>query len=136
MTSAMFRSKLDAWLVLVIIGTFASVGVVLAVASGSWAALVVAAPCAALGAGFVAWLYRSTTYTFSESELWVRCSGLSWRAPLGAIRAVTPTHNPLSSPALSLDRLRIDYGPSGSIMVSPADRKLFLQELEQRRASV
>jgi hypothetical protein len=135
MTSVMFRSKLDVWLVLVIVGGFASVGVAPAVASASWVALVVAAPCAALGAGFAAWLYRSTSYTFSESELWVRSSGFSWRVPLRAIRAVTPTHNPLSSPALSLDRLRIDYGSSESIMVSPADRELFLQELERRRAS-
>jgi hypothetical protein len=136
MTSAMFRSKLDVWLVVVIVGAFAGVGVVLAVASASWAALAIAAPCAALGAGFVVWLYRSTSYTLSESELWVRSSGLSWRVPLRAIRAVTPTHNPLSSPALSLDRLRIDYGPSGSILVSPADRELFLRELERRRARV
>ncbi|MFQ5610075.1 MAG: PH domain-containing protein [Woeseiaceae bacterium] len=47
-----------------------------------------------------------------------------------------PTRNPLSSPALSLDRLKITYGPKNrKVLVSPADKESFVQalglELEQ-----
>jgi hypothetical protein len=52
------------------------------------------------------------------------------------IRTVTPTRNPLSSPALSLDRLRIDYGRGRRIMVSPRDPGAFLRELRRRGAPI
>jgi hypothetical protein len=136
MSSTTFRSKVDAWLALVIVGAFASVGVVLASVSAPEVSLVPVAAFAGVGAAAIWWLHRSTTYTLSESQLCVRSTGLSWCVPLRDIRAVTPTRDPLASPALSLDRLRIDYGPLKSIMVSPANRELFLKELERRRASV
>jgi hypothetical protein len=136
MASTTFRSKVDVWLALLIVGIFASVGVAIPVSTASAISWGAVAAWATPGVVLVWFMYRSTTYTFSESELFVRSIGLSWRVPLRDIRAVTRTHDPLSSPALSLDRLRIDYGPLKSIMVSPTDRERFMQELERRRASV
>ena len=49
---------------------------------------------------------------------------------------IRPTRNPLSSPALSLDRLRIDYGSGRSIMVSPEDKDKFIGDIEDARRSV
>jgi hypothetical protein len=45
-----------------------------------------------------------------------------------------PTHDPLSSPALSLDRLRDQYGQSffKAVMISSADRNHFLDDVAQR----
>ena len=51
---------------------------------------------------------------------------------MNEIKTVTPTSNPLSSPALSLDRLQINYGRWGSIMISPKDKEAFIQDLEKR----
>jgi hypothetical protein len=46
---------------------------------------------------------------------------------------VVPTRNPLSSPALSLDRLHIRYGGSRmGIMISPVNKAVFLQDLAAR----
>jgi hypothetical protein len=42
----------------------------------------------------------------------------------------------LSSPALSLDRLRVEYGRSQWLMISPADKERFLRELNARRAAL
>jgi hypothetical protein len=39
----------------------------------------------------------------------------------------------LSSPACSLGRLRIEYGRSRSILISPKNREDFLRELEAHR---
>jgi hypothetical protein len=50
------------------------------------------------------------------------------------ITAITPTSNPLSSPALSLDRLRIDYGKGRSVMISPRDKQGFLGAMESARS--
>lgn len=58
---------------------------------------------------------------------------LRWRVPLAAVRSVRPSRNPLSAPAWSLDRLRIDYttasGRGRFLLVSPADRAAFLRDL-------
>ena len=51
--------------------------------------------------------------------------------PLAAIDAVEPARNPLSSPACSLDRLRIEYGAK-RIMISPLDKAGFLRALAAR----
>jgi hypothetical protein len=44
---------------------------------------------------------------------------------------VEETRNPLSSPALSLDRLKITYGNGKRIMISPADKIGFLKAIGQ-----
>lgn len=130
-----FRSKVDAWLGAVLIAA-----PILAVASilrnavpAGGAVILFVALLAVLPAGLPLWLLCSTHYTLTPDELVVRCGPLSWRVSLRDIRAVHPTRNPLSSPALSLDRLRIDYGRGRSLMISPAHRDRFLRELEARR---
>jgi hypothetical protein len=35
---------------------------------------------------------------------------------------IAETHNPLSSPALSLDRIEIEFGAYDSVMISPKDK--------------
>ena len=73
-------------------------------------------------------------YGIGDTDLVVR-SGMIWqRIPLANIIEVYPTHNPLSSPALSLDRLYVKYGASWTkaVMISPADRDRFLDELASR----
>ena len=70
-----------------------------------------------------------THYTIADGSLKIVC-GPFWRTiPLGSIRSVRTTRNPLSSPALSLDRLRIEYENGGSVMISPDDKIKFMQAL-------
>ena len=83
--------------------------------------------------GFPAWVFTTTNYTFDSSDLVIRSGPFSWRIPLGEINSVEPTNSPRSSPALSMDRLRIDYGKGASIMISPKDKEAFLRELDVRR---
>jgi hypothetical protein len=130
-----FRSKVDAWLGAVLIATpILAVASILtnAVLQGG-AVLVFVALLAVLPVGLPLWLLCSTHYTLTPTELRIRCGPFSWQLALKDIRTVQPTRNPLSSPALSLDRLRIDYGLGRSIMISPTDRERFLRELEARR---
>jgi hypothetical protein len=56
------------------------------------------------------------------------------RIPLADISEVHPTHNLLSAPALSLDRLHVQHGHGlfKAVMISPADRNLFLDDLAQK----
>jgi hypothetical protein len=83
------------------------------------------------GAGFMLWVLYGTSYRFAGDQLDIRCGPFRFRVPLSEIDSVEPTHNPLSSPACSLDRLLLRYG-ARRIMVSPADKSGFLADLELR----
>jgi hypothetical protein len=73
-------------------------------------------------------ILRSTYYTIEGGMVIIRSSLLRWRIPIADIRSITPTRNPLSSPAMSLDRLLIRYGTK-QIMVSPAEKQRFIEAL-------
>lgn len=71
-------------------------------------------------------------YQITASDLSIRSGLLRWQIPLTSVYEVRPTRNPLSSPALSLDRLRVDYQSNGklkSILISPEDKAEFMRDL-------
>lgn len=132
MSCIRYRSKVDAWLLVTLLGS-AAVALVAVIAVGDALPWPLAVAILAPGCVLPAWLLASTHYTFAERELRVRAGPFKWRVPYDRIRAVTPTRDAASSPALSLDRLRIEYGPGQEIIVSPRNRERFLLELEARR---
>lgn len=82
------------------------------------------------------WMGRipfNTNYEIRQTELLIRSAGFRWRVPLDSITEVAPTHNPLSSPACSLDRLRVRYHRKGGrpafVLISPREKEEFLEEL-------
>jgi membrane protein YdbS with pleckstrin-like domain len=91
-------------------------------------------------AAFVLCVTYPLYYEITDSALKIRC-GLFIREeiPLPAIVAVYPTNNPLSAPALSLDRLRINYTRNGRErfgLISPKNKEGFLQELVSREVGL
>ena len=50
--------------------------------------------------------------------------------PVSSITSIQPTHNALSSPALSLRRLSIRYNKYDEILVSPEDPEAFVAALK------
>lgn len=129
-----FRSKVDTWLGVALIGsvalsfTVACVVLLQGMPGGAWLAIAVATT----GAVLPLWILVDTQYVIDNRILLVRSGPFRWRIPLNEIRSIEPTRNPLSSPALSLDRLRIVYGKNRACMVSPSDREGFIAEIERR----
>lgn len=72
-------------------------------------------------------------YGLTSSALVIRNGMLRTEIPLKLIREVKPTRNPLSSPALSLDRLSVRFGEGRfkEVLISPAKRDEFLQRLKE-----
>jgi hypothetical protein len=72
-------------------------------------------------------------YRITSSELIVRCGILMRRQiPLASINEVEPDKSPLGAPTWSLDRLRVNYRKNGRpayILISPADKSAFMQDL-------
>jgi len=115
-----YKSKIDVWLfAILIISTLVSI--IAAYVAFTAGAGLVALVILASGGALPLWILLSTNYEVSNHRLAVRCGPFSWSIPLDAITDVSSTRNPLSSPALSLDRLEITYAKGKTIMVSPAD---------------
>lgn len=131
-----FHSKVDRWLLVAVLASAAgclAAGVIAMLTSPPGAASLIGLFLLLVSA-FPVWILGATYYVLTGDELLVRSGPFRWRIPVREIRSVTPTRNPLSSPALSLDRLRIDFGSSKWIMISPREREEFLRELDRRRA--
>ncbi|GAB4277589.1 MAG: hypothetical protein Kow0056_09190 [Coriobacteriia bacterium] len=128
-----FPSKVDWWL-----------GVLLAVAPGICVYILLASlvtsdqegitagltSCAFIGAIYLL-LVIPVRYGIGPDTLIIRFGVVRQQVRLGDIVEVKPTNNPLSSPALSLDRLavRTGKGPFRTTMISPDERDTFLAML-------
>ena len=131
-----YYSKKDAWLVLMVWAAILLPFVLgiynLAIPSGNtWAGgylLFVGTLTAAL----VLLLTYPLYYEITSSRLIVRSGIMRKEIPLSSIEEVRPTRNPLSAPAWSLDRLRIDYRKNGGasfMLISPEDKVRFMRDL-------
>lgn len=129
----MFRSRVDVALVL-LVGGAAALPLVAAIWLGlhgqtrgvllltCWGTTMVA-----VGA-VLSWPLR---YTLRADRLHIQSGWLEWDVFYSALRAVTPSRNPLAAPAWSLRRVRLDFA-DGCILVSPDDRELFIEEIAGR----
>ena len=136
MMAITFPTKRDRWLVALIwVGAGLAIGGGLA-QLGARAPIVVRGLVLLFlvgGGGFMLWVLYATEYLLTEAELLVRSGPLRYRVPLSDIESVTPSRDPRSSPAGSLDRLLICWSPSGRrLLISPESRPEFLQELSRR----
>jgi purine-cytosine permease-like protein len=129
MAAKQFKSKIDRWIFVLLIVVI----IVQIVAVGS-AAIQARDPLITTGmiflmigvVGLMVWLLLGTYYTVDRGVIKVVSGPFRWKIPIDQITSVTATKSPLSSPALSLDRICIRYGKRRRIMISPADRAAFL----------
>ena len=129
MAAKQFKSKIDRWIFVLLIVVI----IVQIVAVGS-AAIQAADPLVTTGliflmigvVGLMVWLLLGTHYTVDRGVIKVVSGPFRWKVPIDQITSVTATKSPLSSPALSLDRICIRYGKRRRIMISPAYRAAFL----------
>jgi len=87
---------------------------------------------------FIASFLINTKYTiYSDGTLKV-ISGFTPfpKINLHDVTAVVYTRNPISSPALSLNRLAIYKGNSLLIIISPQNREAFIEEMKKFNASL
>ena len=129
-----FRSRIDAWLLALVAGAVLlplAVGVGLALLGQTKGVLLLSGWGAVMGLLMYAlsWPLR---YTLRADHLHIRSGRLEWRIPYAAIRGAAPSRYPLSAPAWSLRRVRIDQADGSFILVSPADRESFISDLVAR----
>jgi hypothetical protein len=135
-TMQWYPSKVDWWLVpLLCLPPVASIAACVALLlAGNTSGLAVGMASGVLVLGIYFGLVFPMRYGLDDTYLLVRFGICRKRIPLVDIAEVHPTRNPLSSPALSLDRLHVQFGqgPFQAVLISPADRNRFLDDLAQR----
>jgi hypothetical protein len=134
-----YPSKVDGWFIglLALSGCAAVAGLIVAgvqegplrAAQGGFVLLGVA--------GFLVWLLRGTNYTLDDRNLIIRSGPLRWTMAIDDIRSIRKPNGFFrggrSSPALSMDRLEITYGPNKRMMISPENQEQFLADLKSRQ---
>jgi membrane protein YdbS with pleckstrin-like domain len=134
-----FRSKVDTWLVLVVVAALvvlAAALVSMVVAGASLAAIALFLGVMTAVMLFTGLIFTRTWYEIDARELRIVSGPFRWTIPRESIRSVEDSRNPLSSPALSLDRLRIRYGDKRWILVSPEDKNGFRKALGEASGRV
>lgn len=132
MAAKRFHSKIDRWILVLLI-----VVIVVQVIAVGGAALQAGDPLATTGLimtmiaiiGLMVWLLVGTHYTVDGNTLRIVSGPFRWKIAIDTITTVEATKSPISSPALSLDRIRLRYGNNRSIMISPADKTAFLRAI-------
>lgn len=133
-----FRSKVDTWVLVVIlvVVSIAVLGVDALLGTGNVLAWIGIAAIASVGIVVPLWILVYTRYELRDERLTIHCGPFRWHVPLEEISDVSPTLSAAKGPALSSSRVRLEYGEGRSIMISPDNRDIFLRSLESRRAEL
>ena len=127
-----FTSKKDVLVGIIVWGTVAACSIPF-FTEGSLLALLITA---ILGALF-GWAWFKTGYEVTEKELIVKTGFTKAVIPIASISKLTKTYNPLSAPALSLNRIEVLYNKGmGMALISPRDRQMFVRMLMERNPAI
>ncbi|MBO0720846.1 MAG: PH domain-containing protein [Blastocatellia bacterium] len=131
-----YKSKKDTWVMVVIVGS-----ILVTLIAG--ASLILFAPAVwlrfigiviMLASLLPVLLTTPVSYTIDGNSLHIRGGYKHWTIPLQNITAVRPSRNWIASPALSLERLEIEYKDreeNSLLLISPERAAQFLAELAQ-----
>ena len=79
---------------------------------------------------FIVHMLLTTYYTVDNNKLRVKCGFFFDRTiDLDTIKEIKETNNPISSPAISLDRLVISYNSFDTVIISPKNKGAFIKHL-------
>lgn len=121
-----YRSKVDIWLAVVV---FTPLFIVLFIdaGKGDYESFYFLLPVIAL----IVSLYWQIKYKIEEGYLKVTAGIFGTaKVPVSEIKSVGKTYNPLSAPALSINRLEVKYGKFNYLLISPHNRDAFINELK------
>ncbi|WP_415060445.1 PH domain-containing protein [Flavobacterium sp.] len=115
-----YRSKIDWWLILLILGIF-GYPIVEGVLTKQYGLSITMISILF----FMFWMFSKIKYIIEGTMLkvwWIKID-------IHSIKRIYKTNNPLSSPALSLDRIAIVYNKYDEVLISPKLKKEFVDDL-------
>ncbi len=130
-----FKSKVDKWMLIFIASSiFACIlGSSVMLKIGGAVNYSIAAFMLIVGAGIPLWILNSTRYIIKNGNLKIVSGPFTWVIPITSITSVQESESSMFGPALSSDRLEIEYGKDKVMVISPADKTEFLQKLDNEK---
>lgn len=120
-----YPSKISYGLVLFILTIFIGVSIPLA-SPPQWTELIIILAILA----FIAYLFFNTYYIIDGSLLLIKCGFLvNKKIDINTIILISETNCFISSPAVSLDRLNINYHKDHNILISPKNKFGFIEHI-------
>ncbi len=77
------------------------------------------------------WCLVQTFYEIVGDELKIVCGPYRKKIDINTISRMERIHSAIKAPALSFDRIKIDYEGNKSIMISPDDKQGFIKTIEK-----
>lgn len=126
-----YYSKRDWWLGILMLGTTGySTAVTMFETGISFLGIFMAIVFA-----FVCWIWFGTYYRIVDGVLIARCGPFKFEIEIDKISTIKDTYNPLSSPALSLDRIEMT-GEGVYLIISPKLKAEFIDDLREINSSI
>ncbi|SKC82116.1 PH domain-containing protein [Maledivibacter halophilus] len=85
---------------------------------------------------FIGWMWFGTRYYISNGIIIVKYGPFRKSIVIKDIKTIKKTNNPISSPALSIDRIEIRYGYSGIVLISPRDMEGFIKLILKENGNI
>ena len=128
------KSAVDVWIAAVLLGSalvclWAAFYSILVGGLVGW---IIGVPTLLIGTVMPLWMLLGTVYRLEAEQIVARSGPFRWRVAYRDIRSITRRRELMAGPALSMDRLVIDYGPMRWLIISPRDPEAFQHALEQR----
>jgi hypothetical protein len=82
------------------------------------------------------WFWLRTGYLIKDSKLQVIFGPFRKTVLIGDMKKISKSSNPLAAPALSVERLKIDYGNYDVILISPKNEQEFIKLLIKANANI
>ena len=129
-----FSSKVDGWLIPIMVlsvGGLVAAFIAVLIEPAPWPIQLLLGAVTIVVTLLLFSIFRNTHYTIDGDSLRIVSGPFKWNIAVTDIGDITPSRNPLSSPALSIDRLKISLGKRKFILVSPEDKDGFVRAIEQ-----
>lgn len=119
-----FKSKIDGWFGLILVyPIFLCIKNIL---EGEWIGLI----GLAVVVGLILVFSKTTRYIITENQLIIKSTWIvNEKIDISKITKIEKSNSVLSSPALSLDRIRIRYNKFDEVLISPKEKKEFINEV-------
>ncbi|WP_354019394.1 PH domain-containing protein [Fictibacillus halophilus] len=82
------------------------------------------------------WIWFNTGYVIDNKFLKIQYGPFRWKILISEIHSIRETKNPFTAPALSIDKLEINYANFNTIAISPENKNEFLFHLRKLNSNI
>lgn len=126
-----FQSKKDIWLAVLIWGVIILMFFMMITEQN-----IVVYIVGILNNALLLWLWFGTNYKIDDEDLIVRSGPFKSTIDIKSIKKLRATKTLLAGPALSIDRIEIQYKRYDSVIVSPKEKNKFIESLLSKNKSI